>query len=113
MPHTAFAAIDKEENTYFGEKSGISMRELTVEMIRECLRPLPDEEIYPLVPQDEKLTVASDDVAGFHVKQTAWPTYLDFRGTEFLPKLMIKEARTMELLKQHPHPISSATTVAV
>jgi hypothetical protein len=104
VPRTAFAAIDKEENAYFGEKSGISMRELTVDIVRECLRPLPDEEIYPLVPQDENLAVASDDVAGFHVKRTAWPTYLDFRGTEFLPKLMLKEARTMDFLKQHPHP---------
>jgi serine/threonine protein kinase len=104
VPRTAFAAIDEEENAYFGEKSGISMRELTVDMVRECLRPLSDEEIYPPFPADGDLTVAPDDTAGFHVKRTAWPTYLDFRGTEFLPKLMLKEARTMDLLAKHPHP---------
>jgi hypothetical protein len=104
VPRTAFAAIDEEENAYFGEKSGISMRELTVDIVRDCLRPLPDEEIYPLLPQDENLTVAPDDVTGFYVKRTAWPTYLDFRDTDFLPRLMLKEARTMELLRQHPHP---------
>jgi serine/threonine protein kinase len=104
VPRTAFAAVDKEENAFFGEKSGISMRDLTVDDIRECLRPLPDEEIYPLLPEDENITVAPDDVAGFYVKRTAWSTYLDFRGTEFLPKLMLKETRTMELLTRHPHP---------
>jgi hypothetical protein len=31
----AFAAIDEEENAYFGEKSGISTRQLTVDMARE------------------------------------------------------------------------------
>jgi len=104
VPRTAFAAIDEEENAYFGEKSGISMRELTVEDARECLRPLPDEEIYPLLPEDDPVTVASDDVTGFYVKRTAWPTYLDFQETDFLPRLMLREARTMELLTKHPHP---------
>jgi hypothetical protein len=51
VPRTAFAAVDAEENAYFGEKSGISIRELTVAMAREHLRPLPDEEIYTLLPQ--------------------------------------------------------------
>ncbi|KAK4043557.1 protein kinase [Parachaetomium inaequale] len=68
VPRTAFAAIDAEENAYFGEKSGISIRELTVEMVQEHLRPLPDEEIYPLLPQDENLTVAPYDITNFHVK---------------------------------------------
>lgn len=104
VPRTAFAAIDKEENAYFGEKSGISMRELTVDMVKECLRPLPDEEIYPVLPADEGLAVAPDDTTGFYIKRTAWSTYLDFRGTEFLPKLMLKEARAMEFLTKHPHP---------
>lgn len=48
--------------------------------------------------------MAPDDVTGFYVKRTAWSTYLDFQGTEFLPRLMLKEACTMELLARHPHP---------
>ena len=71
VPRTAFAAIDEEENAYFDEKSGISMRELTVDMVRECLRPLSDEEIYPPLPADGGLAVALDDTTGFHAKRIA------------------------------------------
>lgn len=103
VPRTAFAAVDEEENAYFGVKPGISMRQLTLDVVREGLKPLPDEELYPLYPEEGGLTVAPDDVTGRYVKRTAWATYLDFRGTEFLPKLMLQEARTMEFLAQHPH----------
>ena len=47
------------------------MRELTVDMVKECLRPLPDEEIYPVLPADEGLAVAPDDTTGFYIKPTA------------------------------------------
>ncbi|KAK3304431.1 uncharacterized protein B0T15DRAFT_241434 [Chaetomium strumarium] len=67
-----------EGNAFFGEKSGISMRDLTVDDIRDCLRPLPDEEIHPLLPENGNITVAIDDVASFYVKRTAWSTHLDF-----------------------------------
>jgi hypothetical protein len=104
VARTAFAAIDGEENSYFGEKSGISICQLTVDIVRECLKSIPDEEIYPLLPDDGSLTVASDDIVGRYVKRTAWATYLDFRGLDFLPRLMFQEAQTMEFLAQHPHP---------
>jgi hypothetical protein len=101
---TAFAAVDEAENAFFGFKLGISMRQLTLDIVRECLRPLPDEEIYPVFPDEGGLTAAPDDVSNYYVKRTAWPTYLDFQGTDFLPKLMLQEAQTMEFLAQHRHP---------
>lgn len=102
VPRTAFAAVDPEENAYFGIKLGIHIKQLTVEIARDCLRPLPDEEIYPKFPAG--LTTAPDDCTGRYVKRTAWPSYLDFMGSAFLPKLMLQEAQTMEFLAQHPHP---------
>jgi len=103
-PRTAFAAVDAEKNAHFGEKSGISIRELTVDIAREYLKPLADEEIYPLFPDDGSLTQGPDDATGYCIKRTAWPTYLDFRGHDLLPRLMLQEARTMETLSHHPHP---------
>lgn len=103
VPRTAFAAVDPEENAYFGIKVGIHISQLTVEIARDCLQPIPDEEIYPDFPATS-LTAAPDDCSGRYVKRTAWPSYLDFKGTTFLPRLMLQEAQTMELLAQHPHP---------
>jgi hypothetical protein len=47
VPRTAFAAIDEEENAYFGEKSGISMRELTVDIVRDCSDRCPTRRSTP------------------------------------------------------------------
>lgn len=99
---TAFAAVDPEENAYFGVKTGIHMNQLTVEIARDCLQPLPDEEIYPIFPTG--LTAAPEDCTGRYVKRTHWPSYLDFKSSDFIPKLMLQEAQTMEFLAQHPHP---------
>lgn len=101
---TGFAAIDEDENAYYGVKVGISMRELTVDIVHENLGPIQDEEIYPPFPGDGSLTVAPKDTTSFYVKRTAWATYLDFKGGEFLPKLMLQEAKAMEFLLQNPHP---------
>lgn len=103
VPRTAFAAVDAEENAFFGVKLGIHIKQLTVEIARDCLQPLPDEEIYPDFPTTG-LTAAPDDCSGRYVKRTAWPSYLDFKGTTFIPRLMLQEAQTMELLAQQPHP---------
>ncbi|KAL7935800.1 kinase-like domain-containing protein [Trichoderma chlorosporum] len=103
VPQTSFAIVDSEENAYHGHIEGMRSKQLTVEIARESLLPIPDEEIYPIFPPTG-LTVAPDDCSGRHVKRTAWATYPDLKGTALLPKLMLQEAETMEFLAQHPHP---------
>ncbi|KAK4120840.1 hypothetical protein N657DRAFT_673947 [Parathielavia appendiculata] len=82
VPTTAFAAIHEQENAYFGKKSGISMCDLTADIVRECLRPLPDEKIYPILSPNENLTVAPDDIMGFPTssKPTPIPTLSRYHG---------------------------------
>ncbi|EHK24163.1 uncharacterized protein TRIVIDRAFT_221402 [Trichoderma virens Gv29-8] len=103
IPQTSFALVDSEENAYHGFKEGMRAQQLTVEIARESLRPIPDEEIYPIFPSTG-LTAAPDDCSGRYVKRTAWSTYQELKDTALLPKLMLQEAETMEFLAQNPHP---------
>jgi hypothetical protein len=94
-------------------KSGTSMRQLTADINREFLRHVPDEEIYSFSPRAGCLTMAADDATGYYVKLTVCVTCLDFQESDFLPELMLQEARTMEVLAQHRHPRMSAIMTAV
>lgn len=65
---TAFAAIDEDDNAYFGDKLGIviTIPELSADYVRECIKQLPDEEIYPQLLDWEGLAVALDDFTGLY-----------------------------------------------
>ena len=101
---TAFAAIDGDDNAYFGYKLGITISELSVDHVRECIKPLPNEEVYPQLLDGEGLTVAPDDVTGLYVKRPAWAIYLDVKGTDFMARSLLQEAHIMEFLAKCPHP---------
>ncbi|KAF3071537.1 hypothetical protein CFAM422_006137 [Trichoderma lentiforme] len=100
---TSFAIADSDVNAYYGIKDRMRVNELTVEIVKDNLRPLPDEEIYPVFPATG-LTAAPDDYSGRYVKCTAWVDYEDVKGTPFLSRLMLQEAHTMEFLAKRPHP---------
>ncbi|KAL5093687.1 hypothetical protein Trisim1_010417 [Trichoderma cf. simile WF8] len=103
IPWTSFAIVDSDDNAYYGVKERMRVNELTVEIVKDSLQPVPDEEIYPGFPVTG-LTAAPDDYSGRYVKRTAWADYEDVKGTTFLARLLLQEAHTMEFLAQRPHP---------
>lgn len=103
IPWPSFAIVDSDGNAYHGVKERMRVNELTVEIVKDNLQPVPDEEIYPIFPVTG-LTAAPYDYSGRYVKRTAWADYEDVKGTTFLARLMLQEARTMEFLAQRPHP---------
>ncbi|KAL6803502.1 kinase-like domain-containing protein [Trichoderma sp. SZMC 28012] len=103
IPWTSFAIVDSDDNAYYGVKERMRVNELTVDIVKDNLQPVPDEEIYPGFPMTG-LTAAPDDYSGRYVKRTAWADYEEVKGTTFLARLMLQEAHTMEFLSQRPHP---------
>jgi hypothetical protein len=93
--YSSFGYITDEYVAYFGQ-SKLRRCELNQDTIRECLHRLPDEDVYPEAPSD--ITVIS-----LLVDETLFlkrpKLHLDFLGTGLLPKLMLLEAETMELLR--------------
>ncbi|KAF1835928.1 hypothetical protein BDW02DRAFT_617493 [Decorospora gaudefroyi] len=69
-------------------------------IIRECLQRLPDDDVYPDAPSDITVISPLIDETLFLKRPKLHP---DFLGTGLLPKLMLHEAETMELLLRNPH----------
>ena len=98
--YSSFGYITDEYVAYFGQ-SKLRKRELTQKDIRESLKRLPDEDVYPEAPSN--ITVVSTPIDG-NVFLKRPKLHLAFVGTGILPKLMLQEAEIMELLMRNPHP---------
>ncbi|KAF2758446.1 serine/threonine-protein kinase-like protein [Pseudovirgaria hyperparasitica] len=98
--YSSFGYITDEWVVYFGQ-SDVRKRDLTLDIIRESLKRLPDEDVYPEAPSN--ITVFSLPIdETFYLKKPKLG--LAFVGTGLLPKLVLYEAQTMELLLRNPHP---------
>ncbi|KAH8724168.1 serine/threonine-protein kinase-like protein [Phaeosphaeriaceae sp. PMI808] len=87
--YSSFGYITDEYIAYFGQSN-----------LRNLQR-LPDEDVYPKAPSS--ITAFSTLIdERFFIKRPK--LHLDFLGTCLLPKLMLHEAETMELLLRNPHP---------
>jgi serine/threonine protein kinase len=103
---TVFVALDKDDRAYWGKK-GIRKYGISLEEYEEALEPVPDEEIYPEASSD--LTIAPNDWGddSVYFKHPKIDLYDPAKVEEFLPtapKLLLDEAKILELLVQHPHP---------
>jgi serine/threonine protein kinase len=97
--YSSFGYITDDYVAYFGQ-SKLRTCELNQEIIRESLQRLPDDDVYPEAPSD--VTVSPPVDKTLFLKRPK--LHLDFLGTGLLPKLMLREAKTMELLLRNPHP---------
>ncbi|KAF2799822.1 serine/threonine-protein kinase-like protein [Melanomma pulvis-pyrius CBS 109.77] len=99
---TFVSFLDDDAVAYFGE-TPVKSSCLTPEVLRECLKPIPDEMIYPEPPTD--VTEFSSPITGsLYIKRPDLKSWDDFEGTDFLLRLFLGEIETWELLRRHPHP---------
>src|ERR1700760_801044 len=98
--YSSFGYMTDEYFAYFG-KSKLRKYDLTSKDIIESLKLVPDEEIYPQVPNNITLAAIPVDDKIF-LKGPKLNTA--FLGTDLLQKLVLQEANTMELLARNPHP---------
>ena len=106
--NTTFAVVDEDDTAYFGKsnhpKSNINLNQLT-----SALTPIPDDDIFPRwMPSNVELTRAQNTPPpNIYIKRPNLPLYDIFQEhnvLDLIPKGFLEEAKTMEMLSQHPHP---------
>jgi serine/threonine protein kinase len=100
---TTFTFVDADHTVWFGRIDGVRKYDLTGETLREHLRRIADEKVYP--PMTSSLTIipGDSDMTEFYIKR---PKFLCLDGeeeTKMLPKMLTEEANVLEALKPHPH----------
>ncbi|KAF2254812.1 serine/threonine-protein kinase-like protein [Trematosphaeria pertusa] len=98
--YSSFGFITNEYVAYFGQ-SNLRKYELTPKDIKDSLKLLPDEDVYPKAPSN--VTVFSTPIdSNVFLKGPKLNTA--FKDTGLLPKLLLREVEIMELLMRNPHP---------
>jgi serine/threonine protein kinase len=99
---STFAFVTEDYHVYFGE-AAIRKKALTPQDIRGSLKYVPDEEVYPKAKPH--ITIISNPVDdNVYVKGPKLTNYDNMKGTGVLPKLLLQEAETLEILMRNPHP---------
>lgn len=98
--YSSFGYVTNDYTAYFGQ-STLRKYALTSKDIRDSLKLLPDEEVYPQAPSNLTVIPIKDEGKLF-IKGPKLNTA--FIGTKELPKLLLQEAETLELIAHHPHP---------
>jgi len=103
--YITFYLVAPDEVVYFGESSK-KKRDITLGEYSAALKPVPDHELYPKVPECVQLTLApqSLDESSAYIKRPWLNSYESTRGTDFVAKALLDETLIMESISQSPHP---------
>ncbi|KAG7126049.1 Serine/threonine-protein kinase/endoribonuclease IRE2 like [Verticillium longisporum] len=112
--HTAFAVVDVDDVIHYN-KLPIRRAEVSLPHVTSTLKPISDSEIFPKWPYShqsgtKQLTQAPSTLptnGQVFIKRPNLSQYDVFKrhnAVHLLARGLLEEARTMELLSQHPHP---------
>ncbi|KAF2241352.1 hypothetical protein BU26DRAFT_440672 [Trematosphaeria pertusa] len=103
---TTFGFVTNDYCAYFGQ-AAVGKWELTTKMVNDCLKRVPDDDIYPRAPAHITVaSIATDSSSGLFVKGPKLSRYDELEGTGIASELLLHEAETLERLahhKQHPN----------
>ena len=99
VSRTTFYTSAPNDTLYAGEvakpRDAIALPEL-----QAALHHVPDEDVFPPVPEGEHLTIAPL----LYTKQPTVSLYDTVQDTDYLFRLLLKDAHIMERISQDPHP---------
>lgn len=99
---STFAFVTGDYHVFFGQ-APIRKKTLSPKDIKENLKHVPDEEVYPEAPSH--ITIVSVPTNGnVYIKGPKLTVYDDVEGTGLLSKLLLEEAETLEFLMCNHHP---------
>ncbi|KAH7401400.1 kinase-like domain-containing protein [Pyrenochaeta sp. MPI-SDFR-AT-0127] len=106
--YSTFAVVGEDDTVYFG-KSNHLKHDIAFEQLTSALAPIPDDDLFPeWTPSDVKLTEAPDTLPpNIYIKRPTLLLYDVFQEHNILsliPKGLLEEAKTMDMLSQHSHP---------
>ena len=103
--YVTFYLVTPDEEVYFGQ-SFKSKADLSLQEYRSALARVRDEELYPRIPTEITLTIASenlDDVSAF-IKRPGLNCYETMKRWDYVTKALLGETLIMEQLSKTPHP---------
>ena len=103
--YVTFYLVTPEDELYFGQ-SFKKKKEISLAEHNAALEYVPDNEIYPEVPRNATLTIASDgldDTSAF-IKRPGLNSYKSMKGSNWVPKGLLEETLIMEQISKTPHP---------
>lgn len=106
--YVTFAVVDKDDYVYFG-KLDHPKHDINLEQIKLALAPISDEDLFPEWTSHEvELTKAPDTLLpNMYIKHPSillYDVFQEHNVLNLIPKGLLEEAKTMEMLSQHPHP---------
>ncbi|KAK3293064.1 uncharacterized protein B0H64DRAFT_465012 [Chaetomium fimeti] len=106
--YTTFSFIDDDDVFYFGQLSAPKLK-ITLEQYTAALERIPDQDIFPDVPPDARLTLAANDcdVNALYIKRPRLRMYEEYKKDDMLfviPTLILDEAHALQIVSQQPHP---------
>ena len=104
--YTTCHVYDDGDKAYFGQVFK-EKKKITVEEFASSLQPVPDEEIYPKIPLEAKLKVAStmgETPGSIFIKRPSLLDYEEASGHEWIRQIFLAEALIMEQIAATPHP---------
>jgi len=100
---TSFAFVDGEHAVWYGQIDNVRRHDMTIEDMRRVMHRLPDDILYPEVISGLTILPDADAVKKCYIKGPELFALEDPEMNSKLPKLLIKEAQILELLKPHGH----------
>lgn len=96
--------ITPNEEVWFGQ-SFTNKREMSFQEFSDVLEPIRDEEIFPVVPEGMKLTLAPDHLNDDNafIKRPSLNSSESFKDTDYVWKSLLDETLVMEKISNPPH----------
>lgn len=102
--YVTFYLVTADEEVWFGQ-SFKNKREITLDEYQEALERVPDEDVYPEIPPNTKITLAPDNTNGpLYIKRPGLNSYETMKGTPFIVKNVLDETLIMEKICETQHP---------
>jgi hypothetical protein len=100
---TTFTFVDADHTVWFGRIDGVRKYDLTGELLRENLRRIPDETVYPAITSGLTIVPNDSDMTDIYIKRPKLLCLDDEEETKLLPRMLAEEADVLEALNLHPH----------
>jgi hypothetical protein len=100
--------IDDDDVFYFGQLS-VSKLKITPEQFTAALERIPDQDIFPELPSDARLTIAPDELDPdvFYIKRPKLGAYEEHKKDHTLstiPTILLDEIHALQIASEQPHP---------
>lgn len=99
---TRFTYFDSSSYVWIGQIADVRKHDLTVHDLNLALEKIPDEQAYPDAPKQVTLANSTDSATCF-VKRPQVHCLLNKHQAPLVPRMMLDEVNTLEILRKHPH----------